>query len=241
MKRLHVNMNPIRLWGFSVATAIAMTGSSVMAGTIDFESTVYNDLDPLTNAISGGDGVSILFETGSGAAPNAAAFLAAVGNPVTGFVPLDTPAGGVGGSFFASDEDATNPLSVANHYYLSISENINALSLDVYDARRDGGGLVNDVVRLTTFSDSGFSTVVGSDSYTIDGSEVDGNVVNLSVSGAGFFQYAAVQFLRGGVLTNTDVGTGIDNVNYSVPEPASLVCFLPIVGYALVRRRRKKK
>lgn len=161
-----------------------------------------------------------------------------VGAPVTGFVPADTPAAAVADQFFLSDLDEL-PLSNANNFFMTFLKPVRNLSLDLYDYRsgENSGPVVGSTATLELFSDS-FITSLGTDTFTILGTEVDGNVVNLSVTGILLEAVAASL-----VLNNLDVGVGIDNLEFTtVPEASTLLLLgsglAGLWAAAWTRRRR---
>jgi len=219
--------------------------STAQAGTtvIDFEE--FADGDSIGAVPVFGNTVTLTVgSTAGGAAPGV---IEAIGSPVGGFVPGDTPAAGVGGSFFLTDEIGPgSPLSNRFNYYLDFATEVFNLSLDLYDFRTDGGGAVGDIAKLTVYSDAARTTEVGSDTFTVTAGLVDGNVAPLSVlSPTGLIKAASLEFfdsLAPTVVDPQDVGTGIDNIRFeTVPEPTSAALFgMGLAAAGVVRRRRRK-
>lgn len=192
--------------------------SSAVQFVIDFESG-FADGQAVSNVLTPDNQVGFSV-TGGGAA-----FVTAVGNPRTAFVPNDTPVGGSPGAFFLSDEAAGG--QVARDYFLTFATPITDLALDLYDFEQSGR-----TATLTVFHDQAMTMPVGTD--TNPGSLVDGGVVNLSVPApSGEIAAASLTFDIG------DKGTGIDNIAFTtIPEPSTLL--LSVVGLVGLLRRRHR-
>jgi hypothetical protein len=202
------------------------------ATVINFESG-FSDLDPVGVVVVPGN--SVTFSVGPSTGPTGTAIIAGVGGPETAFVSNDTPAGGVGGSFFLTDERSGPRMEL--DYFIEFATAVSNLSLDLYDYRRDGGPSIGDMATLTVFSDVIGGTVVGMATYTIPSpNPVDGNVAHLSIlTPTSPIMAAHLSFSEG------DVGTGIDNITFeTVPEPATASLLgLALCGLLGVRRRRQ--
>ena len=210
---------------------LAVTGTA-QADLIDFEG--FAPLTPLGSVPTASNIVTFSVGTPGGGD----AFVAEVGNPQTAFVPNDTPAAATAGERFLTDETA-GP-SAKLDYFMEFDTPVLELSLDLYDYRYDGGPRIGDTATLTVFSDL-FGTEVGSDIFTIPRERIEeGNVVALSIlSPVASIMSASLVFSTG------DVGTGIDNVEFTtapVPTPEPATFFLLGSGLAgLLGFRRKFK
>jgi hypothetical protein len=224
-----------RLRIFLVPVVTLILTSAVSATTINFET--FAGGTGLGPVLVGGN--TVTFATGAGATPGATTgYVVEVGGPVTGFQPLDSPAGGLGGARFLTDELAGPGLpNQALNYFLSFAVPIMNLSLDLYDFR-DGGAVAGDTATLTLFSDA-FTTPVASALFVIPAIlPPDGNVVNLAAATGVFNVFSASL-----VFSGPDLGTGIDNVSFtSAPEPWSILLLgsgMLGMGGALRRRHAK--
>ena len=206
----------------------------VSAGLVDFESG-FVDLQPV-GVVATSDNV-VTFAVGpNGGSPSGPGFIAAIGPPQTSFVPVDTPAGGVGGSFFLTDE--TSGPSAALDFFILFSTPVEVLGLSMYDYRADGGPSAGDVATLNGYSDAARTSLVGSASYTVTGAEPDGNVAGLSI-GSPTSPIVAAHL----TFTTPDVGVGIDNIRFkTVPEPTTFLVWSVLgiagIGYVTVNRQR---
>lgn len=176
--------------------------------TLDFESGFVDRQEVGTVAVSG---VDVTVGTLS---PSGAAYIAEVGGPTTSFAPGDRPAGGVGGSFFVSDE--ADNLSDRFDFFVDFSQAVSDVTMDAYDFRADGGARSGQTVTLNAYD--AMNQLIGSDVYTITGREPDGNVVAFGVEADGIRRVELVH-------SGSDVGTGIDNIGFAIavaaaPEPA---------------------
>jgi len=220
-----------------ITIAIGITPYA-MADLIDFE-TGFSDLDPVGTVTTSTNEVE--FFVGASPLTLGTGFIARVGGPLrTSFVPNDLPAVvAVAGEYFLTDE-INGPFAALNYYMVFVDLPINALSLDLFDYRVDGGPAAGDGATLTVYENSNFSGSSASDTFIIPTpNPVDGNIENLSVSSFGFAARSATLTFDG-----PDVGTGIDNIAFtSVPEPTSLLLvgigMLGLAGYG--RRKFKKK
>ncbi len=191
---------------------------------------------------------SVTFQVGT-VTPTGPAYLAGVGSPpMTAFVvnpgQNDVPFGQPDNTVFLTDEP--NGPHATLDYFLSFENPISELSLDLFDYRVDGGPTRGATATLTVFETVDFMNPLGSAMFTIpNNNPVDGNVVNLAVSLAnGSAQSATV------VFSEPDVGTGIDNINFTTvtvtptetPEPTSLTLFsLTMLGAGACYRLRKRR
>lgn len=191
--------------------------------------------------VAADQGVTVVFETIDSSGMSHAPFIAQAGGPRVAFqstVIEDTPLNSDGTVYVpGGDYSLTDGLRQSHDYSLTFSQNIEDLSLDIYDFRGDGthalSNLGTDSVVLRTFDEGG--NPLATDSYVL-GLErpIDGNVVTLSVTGTGI-RSALVDFL------SVEGGTAIDNVNFTVavPEPGS-VSLLMAGCLMLVRLRRRR-
>lgn len=214
-----------------LAAAVLMFGSAAGAATIDFEGLPTGAEDTFLSP--DGNTLTITANAAPGDAGEMTPAVADVGGVTTGFVPNDTPFGGIGGTRFLTD--ALNGLTVAFDYFISFDQPVNSLSLNVYDFRADSLAGVGDTVTLTVFSDA-FTTFAGSNSFMIPvGFIPDGNVVNLSVPlPFALIRSAAITF------SAADVGTGIDDITFTtVPEPwTAFLLGAGLLGIGVLRRRQ---
>lgn len=109
-------------------------------------------------------------------------------------------------------------------YYLTFADPITSLSLDLYDYADDTvyGGAFRDcnggtdfctieaVATLTAFANDDFTDPVGTATFEVDASYVDGQIANLSIPSE-----QGVTFLSAILtLSAPDIGTGIDNITF---------------------------
>jgi hypothetical protein len=220
-----------RIFLLSIVTLVCTL--TLPATTIDFEA--FNEGDALGPVVAGGN--TVTFGAGAGAVPTGNAFVVEVGGTVTGFQPLDSPVGGLAGAKFLTDELAGPGLpNQGLNYFMTFAIPIINLSLDLYDFR-DGGAGSGDTATLTIFSDA-FTTVIDTFTFMIPAVlPVDGNVVNLAVASGAFNVLSASL-----VFSDPDLGTGIDNINFtSAPEPWSVFLLgSGMLGMGKALRRRRK-
>lgn len=202
------------------ASALLLMAVGVNAATIDFETIA---LGPVSSVTAGGN--TVTFSGPGGSTPT----VVETGAPTEAFAPGDTPASGSFGERFITDD---LPGADIGDYFFGFSTAITSLSMDSADFRADGGGAIGDIVSLQVFADVARTILLGSDSYVIDGSEVDGFRYNFSVSGVGAILGASLS------TTGSDVGTGVDNIHFtSVPAPiAGLLMLVGMIGLGLQRR-----
>lgn len=226
-----------------VVVGLVLTGSSAQAGTtiIDFES--FGDVVPVTSVVVPGNVVtfSIIHPTG-GTTP---AYTAQTGAPMTAFVVGSTPDTPVGvtGTYLTDERAGPN---LTGDYRMQFANPISSLSLDLYDYRVDGGPGIGDRAILTVYSDSNWTSPIGSDIFTIPNpNPVDGNIEHLSVAlGSYNILSADLTFVDGpldGNLSGRDVGTGIDNIAITtIPAPGAMILGALGTGIVGVFRRRKR-
>jgi hypothetical protein len=218
---------------FLLAIVTLVCTLSLSATTIDFET--FSEGNPLGPVVVGGN--TVTFGAGAGATPTGNAYVVEVGGPVRGFQPLDSPVGGMAGQKFLTDELAGPGLpNQGLNYFMTFAMPIINLSLDLYDFR-DGGAGSGDTATLTLFSDA-FTTAVSSVSFMIPAIlPPDGNVVNLAAASGAFNVLSASL-----VFSAPDLGTGIDNLNFtSAPEPWSVFLLgSGMLGMGNALRRRRK-
>jgi hypothetical protein len=215
-----------------------MSVSGLTAGLIDFNGAT----DGGVFASDSSDGVTVNFYTGANSLvcpcpPGlGAAYGAAPGAPETAFVPDDMRAGT--DSNFLTDE-ADGPIADLD-YFMNFSVGVPNLTLDVLDYRGDGGATNGDFTTLQVFSSGDWdpANLIGSFSGpAIIPALADGLVTTLSVFPAGSILSARVTF------STADIGTGIDDVSWTViPEPGTVVLFgsglLALAAFARKRRAR---
>lgn len=219
------------------ALAITFTPSGVAtAAIVDFEGG-FADLDPVGAVVVPGN--TVTFSVGPiGGAPTGPGFIAAVGNPATSFIPADTPAAVVAGSFLLSDE-ASTPLTLALDYFIDFANPVADLALDLFDFRGDGGASIGSSATLNGYADAARTILVGSNTFTVPSPQpVEANVVNLSIATPSAPIVAAHL-----TFSEADVGTGIDNISFgTIPEPTTCAVWsllvLSLTGACWRRRRR---
>jgi hypothetical protein len=222
--------------GLGSAALALLVAVPASADIIDFESqapgaalgTVMTATNEVTFSVVGG----------------ASAYVHVYGAPQTGFAPGDTVAAATGfttgGDQFLADEPlAENGLVNNLPYRLSFLNPIIALSLDLLDFRNDGGSVIGDSIVLTAWANDNFTSSVWSTSITITGGMPDASWHHVStLAGIGEFRSFTIDVSGGG-----DVGTGIDNIEFStVPEPGTLLLLgSGIAGLRTLRRRRESR
>ncbi len=198
------------------------------AGFIDFEG--FNEGDT-PGTVNTGDNL-VTFATGTGGG-----LIIASGGPTGGFVPDDTTVGGAFGERFLSDETSVGGgLEGAGDYFVDFATAVTAVAMQAADYRRDGGGQIGDVVTFAAYADLARTILLGTDTYTIDGTEADGNVLTFFLGGVGDIRALSL------TSSGRDVGTGIDNLRFrtAVPEPSAVsLLLLGALGLALARRRQR--
>ena len=131
-----------------------------MTTVIDFEN--FSDLQEINTVSVPGNEVTFTTGTTTGTNP---AYIAGVGDPVTGFYPNDgagTPIESQIGDFFLTNQNTANDSNWNdNNYFIEFDQPVENLSIDTLDFFSTG-----ERMTLTVFSDS-FSTAVGSDTFTI--------------------------------------------------------------------------
>ena len=211
--------------------------AATMTTTIDFESG-FSDLQPVDTVLAGGNQVT--FGVGPGTTGGISpAFIAEVGNPVSGFNPND--GGGTAiepeiGHFFLTDE-IQGPSNIFNHF-IEFDQPVSSLSTDILDFGRLGS-----TVTLTAFSDL-FSTAIASDTFIV----VPSGVPNTSLRT--LFVEVPDNLIQSASIVHSamDRGTGIDNITFEmetvdVPEPSSMLGLLALgtlgVGSLLKCKRQQ--
>ncbi len=141
-------------------------------------------------------------------------FIGGVGPPRNAFNPADTPAGGVPGRFFLSDEK-DGPGS-SRDYFIQFAKPVLNLALDVYDYRLDDPASAGGVATLTAYADAARTIAVGSYFFAVPTPRpTDGNAETLAISAPSAPIAAAV--LR---FSEPDGGTAIDNVRFTTAGAA---------------------
>jgi len=217
------------VFGFLVVGLVFAARPADAVTTIDFEG--FGDVVPY-GPVTTADNI-VTFSVGF--SPGAfVGYTAMVGNPMTAFVPSDTPAGMTAGTFLT--DEPTGPVTTYD-YYIEFARPVSFVSLDLYDFRQDGGAVSGETATLTVYSDL-FTTAVGTDVFTIPSvNPVDGNIEHLSVVTGSYNIFSSSLVFAS---ASGDVGTGIDNVQFeTIPAPGAIL--LGSIGVGLVgwlRRRR---
>ena len=206
------------------------------AGYIDFEG--LPEGASLEAYDTGDNLVSISTSTGWG-------LVAASGGKIGGFAPYDMTAGDWFETRFLTDESNIQPgLDGDGSYFMDFAHAITSIFFQAADYRADGGGKVGDIVTLAAYADADRNTLLGTHNYVIDGTEVDGHVLDFTLSGVGAIR--SVTFTTSG----RDIGTGIDNIRFetapiettpvTVPEPGTIGLLSLGIGMLLLNRRRAR-
>ena len=135
----------------------------------------------------------------------------------------------VGNCFYSDD---INGFDNGFNFYISFTNPVNNLSLDLYDYSDDGNrngntnpicdgsntACVGDVATLTVFADLDQTTEIGSGTYTVTENDVDGQRAFLTLDGSpdAPIMSASVTF------SNADRGTGIDNIAFDAIPPLEI-------------------
>ena len=188
-------------------SAKAALNGAVQEATIDFESGFSDRQEVPTIDVNG---VQVRIGTSSGPA-----YIAQVGGKTTAFNIKDTPADGLGGDFFVSDQNTTG-MDDYSDFVISFSEEVQTVALDAYDIGKGQGGKKGDTVTLNAYD--AMNRLIGSDAYTITVKEENANRVTFGVEMAGITRVELVHSGRDG-------STGIDNITFGIsvaaaPEPA---------------------
>jgi hypothetical protein len=224
-----------------------MSVGGLTAGIITFDDAV----EGAVYSTASDSGVTVNFYTDANGTvcpclPAGAAYGAAPGAPEVAFQPNDTRTGGAGAqSPFISDEDSTSPPIVnTQDYFFSFDVGVPDLRLQLIDFRGDGGSAVGATATLDVFSSTDWSGVpLGSFTFVVPGGPIpDGSVETLSVFPGGTIFTARVSFAAG-PTGGIDIGTGIDNLEWTtIPEPGTVVLFgsglLALAAFARKRRAR---
>lgn len=143
------------------------------------------------------------------------AYIAEVGGQTTGFNQKDTPADGLGGSFFVSDQNTTG-MDDYSDFVVTFSEEVQSFALDAYDIGKGQGAKKGDTVTLNAYDS--MNRLIGSDSYTIVGNEENANRITFGVTAPGITRVELVHSGRDGSagIDNLTVGIGVA----AAPEPA---------------------
>lgn len=213
------------------AILVALSTAPVGATVINFESG-FTDQQAVGTVNAGG--VNVSFSCGADPGSAGSCFAVRYGGPTTAFVHHDTPEVGAGngptGWFGLSDEN--DGPSDTDTFFLVFDQEVSDLSLLLIDYRVDGGPTVGAEATLVVFANADFTDPLGSDTFVIpDQNPPDGNIEELSVMASGILSAMIV-------FSEDDVGVAIDNIAFSVAEPASLLALgfgLAGLGYLLRR------
>lgn len=188
---------------------VALPVAASHGALLDFE-TGFTDRQALTTPIAFG-GASMDIWVGDTPDDRRPAYAARVGPETSAFVPVDRSPDG--SDWFVTDEPSGPRLSL--NYYLSFDQPLEHLGLDLYDYRRDGGGRIRDYVQLAAYGDVGFTELLFTDISFVVGDEPDGNLRHLELSGSGMVAFS-LSFHRADGSPGRDVGTGIDNLSFTL-------------------------
>ncbi|HUT12420.1 MAG TPA: PEP-CTERM sorting domain-containing protein [Thermoguttaceae bacterium] len=213
-------------------SAVGIVGI-VSAEIIDFESG-FVDQQAVSTVIAGSTEVTFWVKQNGIEYP---AYIAKVGLPQTAFgATQDTPRGGVGGSYFLTDNSQI-PTERKADYFMTFSHEVVNLSLNIYDYYDYAGGLAT----LSVFADEEMTLLAGMDtweSWNPPDEWEDATVATLSVQNPSApIRAASVTF------SPVDSGTGIDDIRFEpLPEPSTLALLamgtVGLLGYVLRKRRR---
>jgi len=199
---MKVCLSKLLVSGVIFASASAMPAS---AEIVDFE-VGFNEYDVVTSITTPG-GTTVSFSLSSGQQP----IIAQVGAPRVAYANDDVVSGGSPGDFFLTD-GAGN----INSYIIAFDRPTLNLSLDLYDfSDADNASGQGDIAILTAYSDLGRTTAVGQFFYTVPAIQPpDGNVATLQITDpmSPILSASLTLVFQG----NPDVGTGIDNIQFTI-------------------------
>ena len=180
------------------------------AGVIDFESG-FIDQQAVGAVVTATN--TVTFGVGSCTNPTTA-FIAEAGTPTTAYAPTDNiPLAASGGLFFLTNQDAAPKTTL--DYCISFATPVSNLSVDLYDYRTDGGGIVGGLATLSVFDS--VPSLVGSVTFVITAGLPDPNLATLSIqSPSGLISSAVLSF------DSADQGTGIDNITFTIDDPVAV-------------------
>ncbi len=157
----------------AAAAATLVAASSAAGDTIDFESG-YTESQSVPVIVTATNEVSIK--------PDTRIRIGKVGLPIVAFAPEDkSTAYPATGDYFVFDRTGQTVVGSRDRYNFDFAKPIDSLSLRVFDYRVEQAALPGDWARLRVYRDYARTQLVGEHQVFLDGSEPDGNQLQLVV------------------------------------------------------------